>query len=157
MIDEETQDLYQEVILDHYRNPRNYCEMECPTHSAKGNNPLCGDKLELYVKLDGDKIEDISFKGAGCAISQASASLMTEQLKGRTVKEAMDTFDKVHCMLTGKHPDELSDDEIEGMGKLQALSGICEYPMRVKCASLAWHTLKSAIEKGAQESNVSTE
>jgi nitrogen fixation NifU-like protein len=157
MIDEETQDLYQEVILDHYRNPRNHCEMDCPTHSAKGNNPLCGDKLELYVKLDGDKIEDLTFKGAGCAISQASASLMTEQLKGHTVKDAMETFDKVHCMLTGKHPDELSDNELDEMGKLQALSGICEYPMRVKCASLAWHTLKSAIEQGKKEPNVSTE
>lgn len=157
MIDQDTQDLYQEVILDHYRNPRNFCEMECPTHSAKGNNPLCGDKLELYVKLDGDKLEDISFKGAGCAISQASASLMTEQLKGRTVTEALDTFDKVHCMLTGKHPDELDEGEEIDIGKLKALSGVCEYPMRVKCASLAWHTLKSAIEEGKTEARVTTE
>ena len=157
MIDQDTQDLYQEVILDHYRNPRNFCEMECPTHSAKGNNPLCGDKLEVYLKLNEGKIEDMSFKGAGCAISQASASLMTEQLKGHSVEDALETFDKVHCMLTGKHPDELEAENPEDLGKLQALSGICEYPMRVKCASLAWHTLKSAIERGITEASASTE
>ncbi len=147
MMDDDN-DLYQEVILDHYRNPRNFCDMACATHSAKGDNPLCGDKLEVYVKLDGNKIDDLAFKGAGCAISQASASLMTEHLKGRTVEEAMDTFDKVHCMLTGKHPGELTEDELEEMGKLKALSGVCEFPMRVKCASLAWHTLKTAIQNG---------
>ena len=148
MIDQDTQDLYQEVILDHYRNPRNFCELECATHSAKGNNPLCGDKLQVYLKLKDGKIDDLSFKGAGCAISQASASLMTEQLKGRTVEEALETFEKVHCMLTGKHPEELNQ---------EALSGVCEYPMRVKCASLAWHTLKSAIEEGSTEATATTE
>ena len=127
MIDQDTQDLYQEVILDHYRNPRNFCELECATHSAKGNNPLCGDKLQVYLKLKDGKIDDLSFKGAGCAISQASASLMTEQLKGRTVEEALETFEKVHCMLTGKHPEELNQ-ELESANRHGAID----------CLGLVW-------------------
>lgn len=134
-------DLYQEIILDHYKNPRNCCSMADCTHCAEGDNPLCGDQLEIFVNVDGSTIKDISFQGSGCAVSQASASLMTESLKGRTVEEALNVFDKVHLMLTGKHPDESS------LGKLEVLSGVAEFPMRIKCASLAWHTLKSALVK----------
>ncbi|RMD75478.1 MAG: SUF system NifU family Fe-S cluster assembly protein [Lentisphaerae bacterium] len=146
-------DLYQEVILDHYRNPRNFCSLDCPTHKACGSNPLCGDQLELALKVEDGVIAEIAFKGSGCAISQASASLMTEHLKGRTVEEALKVFEEVHRMLTGKHPEELDEEE---MGKLIALSGVAEFPMRVKCASLAWHTLKNALEQNNTEP-VSTE
>lgn len=142
-------DLYQEVILDHYKNPRNCCTLSDCTHCAEGDNPLCGDNLEIFVDVQEGRIENISFQGSGCAVSQASASLMTEHLKGHTVEEAMDAFDKVHLMLTGKHPGESS------LGKLQVLSGVSEFPMRIKCASLAWHTLKSALNKKGE--TVSTE
>lgn len=148
-------DLYQEVILDHYRNPRNCCSMPHPTHSAAGDNPLCGDQLEIFVNLDGGVITEISFQGSGCAVSQASASLMTENLKGKTVEEALALFDKVHLMLTGLHPRETDGLDDRELGKLQVLSGVAEFPMRVKCASLAWHTLKSALRESAAE--VSTE
>lgn len=141
MIDQE---LYQEVILDHYKNPRNCSSMAHPTHSAEGDNPLCGDHLEVFLNVDDNIIKDINFQGSGCAISQASASMMTENLKGHTVEEALDVFDKVHVMLTGHHP----EDEIpKELGKLETLSGVVQYPMRVKCASLAWHTLKSALKE----------
>ncbi len=140
-------EIYQELILDHYKNPRNYHEIKDPSHSAEGHNPLCGDELEVYVKIDDSIIKEISFKGAGCAISQASASLMTEKLKGVSTKTALETFEKVHTMLTGKNPGELTEEDIEQLGKVAVLSGVCNFPMRVKCASLAWHTIKAAIEK----------
>ncbi len=143
------EDIYQEMILDHYKNPRNHCKMDCATHAAKGNNPLCGDQMQVYLKVDGDRIADISFEGLGCAISKASGSLMTEALKGKPIAEAMETFEKVHRMLTGKGPEEVDPDEL---GKLAALSGVCDYPMRVKCASLAWHTLKAALEEKTEAS-----
>jgi nitrogen fixation NifU-like protein len=141
------QDLYQEMILDHYKNPRNCCSMAHPTHCAEGDNPLCGDHLEVFLNVDGNIIKDINFQGSGCAISQASASMMTENLKGHTVEEAMVVFDKVHVMLTGQHPNEETPQEL---GKLEALSGVVQFPMRVKCASLAWHTLKSALKEKAE-------
>ncbi len=149
-------EIYQELILDHFKHPRNYHEMDDHSHSAEGHNPLCGDELEIYVKVENSIIKDVSFKGAGCAISQASASLMTEKLMGLSTKEALTTFEKVHTMLTGKNPDEMSEKEIEDLGKVGVLSGVCNYPMRVKCASLAWHTIKAAIEKG-ESRQVSTE
>ena len=141
-------DLYQEVILDHNRRPRNWGTLADATHHADGYNPLCGDKLKLHLHIDaGKRIDAVSFEGSGCAISKASASLMTDAIKGRTTSEAMDLFDRVHAMLTtpiGEPVDE------ESVGKLAVLAGVREFPTRVKCASLAWHTLKSAISGGRE-------
>jgi len=135
-------DLYQEVILDHNRRPRNWGALPDETAHAEGYNPLCGDRLTLHVRIDGDRLAGISFEGSGCAISKASASLMTDAVKGRTIGEAMDLFDRVHDMLTT--PIDRPVDE-SSVGKLAVLAGVREFPTRVKCASLAWHTLKSAI------------
>ena len=141
-------DLYQEVILDHNRRPRNWGTLADATHHADGYNPLCGDKLKLHLHIDaGKRIDAVSFEGSGCAISKASASLMTDAIKGRTTSEAMDLFDRVHAMLTtpiGEPVDE------ESVGKLAVLAGVREFPTRVKGASLAWHTLKSAISGGRE-------
>ena len=136
-------DLYQEVIIDHSRRPRNFGELEDATRTAEGFNPLCGDQLTLYVKLADGRIADIAFQGAGCAISQASASLMTTALKGKTQDEALDLFERVHAMLTEGPSANVQASEL---GKLAVLSGVWEFPMRVKCATLAWHTLRSALE-----------
>jgi nitrogen fixation NifU-like protein len=135
-------DLYQEVILDHNRRPRNWGVLPDATRVAHGHNPLCGDRLTLHVRIDGDRLTGVSFEGSGCAISKASASLMTDAVKDRTVGEALDLFDRVHIMLTT--PIEQPIDEAS-VGKLAVLAGVREFPTRVKCASLAWHTLKSAI------------
>jgi len=135
-------DLYQEVILDHNRRPRNFGPLADATRVAKGHNPLCGDRLTLYVKLDADRVSDVKFEGSGCAISKASASLMTDAVKGRTVGEAMALFGRVHTMLTTPPGEPVDDEQV---GKLAVLSGVREFPVRVKCASLAWHTLKSAL------------
>ena len=136
-------DLYQEVIIDHGRRPRNFRELEGATRPAEGVNPLCGDQLTLYVKLADGHIADIAFQGSGCAISQASASLMTAALKGKTEQEALALFGRVHTMLT-EGPDREAG--VAELGKLAVLSGVWEFPMRVKCATLAWHTLRSALE-----------
>ncbi len=138
-------DLYQEVILDHNRRPRNFGALPDASHSAKGYNPLCGDKLTIYAKVEGDRIAGLMFEGSGCAISKASASLMTDALKGKTLDEAATLFERVHHMLT-LPMDQAVDDE--SVGKLAVLSGVREFPMRVKCASLAWHTLKAALTGG---------
>jgi nitrogen fixation NifU-like protein len=135
-------DLYQEVILDHNRRPRNYGPLADATRVAKGHNPLCGDRLTLYVKLDADRVSDVKFEGSGCAISKASASLMTDAVKGRTIGEAMALFGRVHTMLTTPLDQPVDDEQV---GKLAVLSGVREFPVRVKCASLAWHTLKSVL------------
>lgn len=132
-------ELYQEVIFDHNRSPRNFRAIEEPTHSADGHNPLCGDQLTIYVVLDEGVIKDVSFIGHGCAISTASASLMTEAVRGKTVNEAVELFRGMHIMLTENHP------EGQDFGKLEVLSGVREFPARVKCATLAWHTLHNAI------------
>ena len=145
-------DLYQEVIIDHGRRPRNFGELEGATGTAEGFNPLCGDQLTLYVKLADGRIADIAFQGAGCAISQASASLMTTALKGKTQDEALDLFERVHAMLTEGPNANVQPEEL---GKLAVLSGVWEFPMRVKCATLAWHTLRSALEPDG--ARVSTE
>ena len=143
--------LYQEVILDHNRKPRNFREMENADRRIEGRNPLCGDQITLWVRLDDDRVADVSFKGSGCAISKSSASLMTSSVKGKTVEETMELFQRFHEMITGK----LSETERESMGSLAALGGVSKFPLRVKCASLAWHALKSAIE--GRGSDVSTE
>jgi nitrogen fixation protein NifU and related proteins len=135
-------DLYQEVILDHNRRPRNFRAMADASHRAEGFNPLCGDRLTLYVKLEGDVIADLTFEGSGCAISKASASLMTDALKGLTIGEAHALFERFHQMVTTP-----PDVPVEDMGKLSALAGVREFPVRVKCASLAWHTLEAAMKK----------
>ena len=135
-------DLYQEVILDHNRRPRNWGPLSDPTRVAKGHNPLCGDRLTLYVKVEGGTLTGISFEGSGCAISKASASLMTDAVKGQSLTDALSLFDRVHDMLTTPIADPVNTEEV---GKMAVLSGVREFPARVKCASLAWHTLKSAI------------
>jgi nitrogen fixation NifU-like protein len=146
----ELRDLYQEVILEHSKVPRNYREMTEADHKAEGFNPLCGDRFTVYLHMEGDAIRDISFQGSGCAISKASASMMTQTLKGKTREEAEKLFGKFHGLVTGEgHPSESE------MGKLAVFSGVSEFPARVKCATLAWHTLHAALE--GQQDAVSTE
>jgi nitrogen fixation NifU-like protein len=146
-------DLYQEVILDHHRAPRNYGTLGDANRHARGHNPLCGDRLTLALRIAGDRIDDVRFEGAGCAISRASASMMTEAVKGQPVSAAEALFDRFHAMVTAP-PDAPVDEE--GMGKLASLAGVRAFPVRVKCASLAWHTLKAALASAAPEP-VSTE
>ena len=136
-------DLYRDVIVDHNRRPRNAGRLDCPTHQAEGNNPLCGDRLRLFLDLQDDRIRELRFENAGCAISTASASLMSEAVKGRTRAQAADIFGAVHRMLTGEPADAGS------LGKLAALAGVREFPARVKCASLCWHTLNAALAGSA--------
>ena len=142
--------LYQEVILDHNRKPRNFREIEHADHKVDGRNPLCGDQVTIWLKLDGDTVADVSFKGTGCAVSKSSASLMTSAIKGKSVAETRQLFDRFHTMITGK----MSDADRQQMGSLAALGGVSKFPLRVKCASLAWHALKSALDGGGE---VSTE
>lgn len=144
-------ELYQEMILDHNRSPRNFRAMADATALAHGHNPLCGDNVTIYVKLEGDRIVDVSFEGSGCAISKASASMMTAELKGKTRDEAERLFERVHDMLTREAGSFV---DIEGLGKLAVLSGVSEFPARVKCASLPWHTVHTALGGGE---TVSTE
>jgi nitrogen fixation protein NifU and related proteins len=148
---EDLRDLYQEVIFDHNRNPRNFRVMADADRQVEGFNPLCGDRLTLFLKMDGDKITDASFQGSGCAISTASVSLMTEIIKGKTETEAEALFKTFHEMTTGK------DEQInlEAVGKLAVLAGVREYPARVKCATLAWHTLDAALKN--EQKSISTE
>ncbi len=144
--------LYQEVILDHCKRPRNFRIIEGADRRADGYNPLCGDKFTLYLKLQDDRITDISFQGAGCAISTASASILTEMLKGKTRVQAEALFETFHGLVTGKGH---NPGETPALGKLAAFSGVCEFPVRVKCATLVWHTLKSALQ--GHEAVASTE
>ena len=138
----ELSELYQELILDHNRRPRNFGVLANATRVAHGHNPLCGDKVTVFVALDGDRITGVSFDGSGCAISKASASLMTDAVKGHTLAEADDLFQKFHHMVTAPMGTNVDD---ESLGKLQVFSGVREFPVRVKCASLAWHTLRAAL------------
>jgi len=148
----ELTDLYQQVILDHNRRPRNYGKLEGANRQAEGFNPICGDHLTLYLRLNGDVIDDLRFEGEGCAISKASASLMTEGLKGKTTADAEAMFERMHELLTGTADVEAQAEEL---GKLAVFSGVREFPARVKCASLSWHALHSALE--GDETPVSTE
>lgn len=141
-------DLYQEVILDHSRTPRNFGFPDGANRSADGYNPLCGDKITVKLELDGDRIKSIGFEGAGCAISTAAASTMTEAVKGKTIAEAEELFASYHALVTGK-VDPL-DVDVDALDRLVAFGGVAEFPMRVKCATLAWHTLQSAIAGGNQ-------
>jgi nitrogen fixation protein NifU and related proteins len=142
----ELRELYQEVILDHNKSPRNKGEMPEATSHADGFNPLCGDQIQVFVEIEGDVVKDVRFTGHGCAISTASASLMTEAIKGKSVDEVREIFEKFHTMVT----DSNADDEafLEEYDSLAALSGVREFPVRVKCATLAWHTLNEALKGG---------
>jgi nitrogen fixation NifU-like protein len=142
-------DLYQEVILEHSKAPRNYRALAGADRQAEGYNPLCGDRFTVFVQMEGDAIRDISFQGSGCAISKASASMMTQTLKGKTKAEAEEIFNRFHGAVTGKDADQ------KDLGKLAVFSGVSEFPARVKCATLAWHTVQAALE-GKQDA-VSTE
>jgi nitrogen fixation NifU-like protein len=133
-------DLYQEVILDHGRNPRNFRTMADATGSAEGLNPLCGDHYQVFLKMDGDRVADVSFQGSGCAISKASASLMSQVLKGKSAADAEDLFQRFHKMVV-----EGDAAQADGLGKLAVLKGVADFPTRVKCASLAWHALHAAL------------
>jgi nitrogen fixation protein NifU and related proteins len=144
-------ELYQNVILEHNRSPRNYRVMEDADRQAEGNNPLCGDQLTVWLKLDGDVISDVAFQGLGCAISRASASLMTAAVKGKSRGEIEKLFERFHHLVTGQS----SPADTETLGKLAVFSGVSGYPTRVKCASLPWHTLKAALE-GAERRNDGT-
>lgn len=144
--------LYQEMILDHNRNPRNFRIIEDADHQVEGYNPLCGDRYTVYVKLGDGRINDVSFTGAGCAISKASASMMSSMVKGKTIEEAEELFEKFHDLVTGKNGKK---ENLEDLGKLAVFAGVSEYPARVKCASLAWHTLKNALD--AKTESVTTE
>jgi nitrogen fixation NifU-like protein len=139
------EELYQEVILDHARKPRNFRALEEATAQADGFNPLCGDKATVYVAVEGDVLKDVSFKGAGCSISTASASLMTDALKGKSRQEADALFDRFHRLVTSD-PSKAAENTAPELGKLAAFAGVCEFPARVKCASLPWHTLKAALD-----------
>jgi len=142
-------DLYQETIIDHSKRPRNKVVVPEPTHSAEGYNPLCGDRVTVQVKMEDGRIAGIGFQGVGCAISTASASLMTDAMKGKTAEEAESAFEKFHALLTVDRPPAAD------LGKLTVFSGVREYPMRVKCATLAWHTLRAALR--GEHKPVSTE
>lgn len=145
-------DLYQEMILDHSKRPRNCREIPGATATAEGHNPLCGDRVAIYLVLDGDVVRDVAFTGSGCAISTASASILTETLRGKTLKEAGEIFDRFHGLVTGT-PD--ASEDAEDLGKLAVFAGVSQFPVRVKCASLAWHTFRAALARDGR--TVSTE
>jgi len=148
----ELRDLYQEVILEHSKAPRNFKKLPNANHHAEGFNPLCGDRFTVYLDVEGDTVRDVAFQGSGCAISKASASMMTQSVKGKTIAEAEQLFRNFHKFVTTQ---DHRDSDAAELGKLAVFSGVAEFPARVKCATLAWHTLQAAIE-GKQDS-VSTE
>ena len=147
-------DLYQSVILDHNCKPRNFGELDGATHSVEGYNPLCGDQFTIYLILDGDVVRDIAFTGSGCAISKASASLMTTTVKGKSKSEVFEIFEQFHHLVTADINDEM---DLDSMGKLAVFSGVREFPARVKCASLSWHTVKTCLTTQDLSKPVSTE
>jgi len=150
-------ELYQDIILDHGRHPRNLRALPSPTHLAKGHNPLCGDRVTVYLAIAGDRIEDVSFEGRGCAISTAAASLMTEVLKGKTIDEARQLFARFHAKVTGAEPAELPEALAEDSERLEPLTGVKAYPVRVKCATLPWHAFEAALKGGLAAQTVKTE
>ena len=143
-------ELYQETLLDHNRSPRNFRAMADATHQAHGDNPLCGDKVDLFLKMNGEVVQEISFQGSGCAISTASASLLTAALKGKTRQEVDALYTRFHDLVTGPPDKRPGAEETGALGKLAVFGGVREYPMRVKCATLSWHTLRAAL-KGAPD------
>ena len=151
-MDRELKELYQQVILDHNKSPRNFRKMDNASSKAEGYNPLCGDHIDVYILVEDGFVKDVSFNGEGCAISKASASVMTSMLKGKTKEEAEKLFNKFHDLVTGKLGNDLDTDEL---GKLAVFAGVQEFPVRVKCASLAWHTMLNALHD--KEEKASTE
>ena len=151
----ELRELYQEVILDHSKRPRNFHAIADASRKAEGYNPLCGDRETIYVVLEGDRVRDVAFQGAGCAISTASASMMTESVKGKTREEAEALFTRFHQLITGKNGETSASAGGPELGKLEVFSGVREYPVRVKCATLPWHTFKAALQQDG--ATVSTE
>jgi nitrogen fixation NifU-like protein len=147
-------DLYQEVILDHSKRPRNFHAMPQADRKAEGYNPLCGDRETVFLDLEGDVLKDVSFQGAGCAISTASASMMTESVKGKSRAEAEKLFERFHDLITGQSN---APKDAPPLGKLEVFSGVREYPVRIKCATLPWHTMRSALHNGAEPTTISTE
>lgn len=147
----ELSELYQQVILDHNKKPRNFRKLETATHSAEGYNPLCGDQLTVYINLEEDLVADVGFEGSGCAISKASASMMTQAVKGKSKQQAETLFKEFHSMVTGELDEEK---EANNLGNLKIFAGVREFPVRVKCASLPWHTLHAALN---QQDQISTE
>jgi nitrogen fixation NifU-like protein len=150
-------ELYQDIILDHGRHPRNFHALEHPTHLARGHNPLCGDRVTVYLSIDGDRIADVSFEGRGCAISTAAASLMTEVLKGKSLAEAQALFSRFHAQVTGSELGEVPPELEEDSERLEPLTGVKAYPARVKCATLPWHAFEAALKAGPQGDTVKTE
>jgi nitrogen fixation NifU-like protein len=153
----ESRELYQDIILDHGRKPRNFHKMEHPSHFANGHNPLCGDRVTVFLEIEGDKIKDVSFDGRGCAISTASASLMTEVLKGKTLAEADELFKAFHAEVTGGEVPPVEEKLQDDFERLAPLEGVKAYPTRVKCATLAWHAFEAALKNGATGATVKTE
>jgi nitrogen fixation NifU-like protein len=153
----ESRELYQDIILDHGRKPRNFHKMEHPSHFANGHNPLCGDRVTVFLEIEGDKIKDVSFDGRGCAISTASASLMTEVLKGKTLAEAEELFKAFHAEVTGGEVPPVEEKLQDDFERLAPLEGVKAYPTRVKCATLAWHAFEAALKNGATGATVKTE
>jgi nitrogen fixation protein NifU and related proteins len=147
----ELSELYQQVILDHNKKPRNFRKLEAPSHTAEGYNPLCGDQLTVYLNITGDQVNDVGFEGSGCAISKASASMMTQAVKGKSKEEAENLFREFHSMVTGELNEETEENSL---GNLKIFAGVREFPVRVKCATLPWHTLHAALH---QQDQVSTE
>jgi nitrogen fixation NifU-like protein len=154
---DDLRELYQDIILDHGRHPRNQRALEHPTHLARGHNPLCGDRVTVYLAIEGDRIADVSFEGRGCAISTAAASLMTEVLKGKTLDEARQLFAQFHASVTGGTPEELPEALIEDAERLEPLAGVKAYPVRIKCATLPWHAFEAALKSGLAGAMVKTE
>ena len=153
----ELTDLYQQVIVEHGRSPRNFRVPEAATASAEGDNPLCGDRITVYLAIEGERIVDVSFEGRGCAISTAAASLMTEVLKGKTLDEARQLFAQFHASVTGGTAAELPDALQEDAERLEPLAGVKAYPVRVKCATLPWHAFEAALKSGLSGTTVKTE
>jgi nitrogen fixation protein NifU and related proteins len=153
----ESRELYQDILLDHGRKPRNFHALAHPSHFAHGHNPLCGDRVTVYLAIDGDRIQDVSFEGRGCAISTASASLMTEVLKGKTLAEADELFKAFHAEVTGGDAPAVEDKLQDDFDRLAPLEGVKAYPARVKCATLAWHAFEAALKSGAIGATVKTE
>jgi nitrogen fixation protein NifU and related proteins len=147
----ELSELYQQVILDHNKKPRNFRKLESASHTAEGFNPLCGDHLMLYLKLDGNTLAEITFEGSGCAISKAAASMMTQALKGKSKQDAEELFQEFHSMVTGQLDEETQQNKL---GNLKIFAGVKDFPVRVKCATLPWHTMRAALNN---EQSVSTE
>jgi nitrogen fixation NifU-like protein len=147
----ELSELYQQVILDHNKKPRNFRRLEPATHTAEGFNPLCGDHLNVYVNLEGNELKEISFEGSGCAISKASASMMTQAVKGKNKEDAEELFQEFHSMVTGELNEETEENQL---GNLKIFAGVRDFPVRVKCATLPWHTMRAALNN---EQTVSTE